>query len=252
MMDAGRLIGISVSAAVHLAGAAVLLATDTLGDLTPSDKPALLLSVEMIQPSPPAKPHVAPASEPLAEIESDFSSRPRPTPRSSEAANTTSPQIAAIDRLSPAPDPEPREAARPVEMPIMDKALTGVLDPTPTSAPAPQPEGLDDLETPRTPDGGVDAVRESYLEALANALHRHKRYPRKARRRDEQGTVMLSFVIERDGRLVDRRIATSSGFDRLDHAALATLHRLDRFQPIPEALGRERWPISVPIEFRLR
>jgi TonB family protein len=62
---------------------------------------------------------------------------------------------------------------------------------------------------------------------------------------------VLSFVIEKDGKLVDMRVSGSSGFDRLDKAAIDTLRRLDRFRPIPDILGRDRWPISVPVEYRL-
>lgn len=95
-------------------------------------------------------------------------------------------------------------------------------------------------------------LKQDYLADLVSAIHRNKYYPRKARRRSEQGTVVVGFTIEQDGTLSEIGVRRSSGIRRLDDAALQTLRRLTPFRPIPVALHRDRWPITVPIEFRLR
>jgi protein TonB len=46
-------------------------------------------------------------------------------------------------------------------------------------------------------------------------------------------------------------VTESSGSRRLDEAALKTLRRISPFQPIPEALARDAWSITVPIAFHL-
>jgi protein TonB len=59
-------------------------------------------------------------------------------------------------------------------------------------------------------------------------------------------------VIRADGRIGSIRVAKSSGSAELDAAGVATLERLGRFKPIPESVGRERWPLRVPIRFALQ
>ncbi len=44
-------------------------------------------------------------------------------------------------------------------------------------------------------------------------------YPAASRRNEETGTVVLRFLIDVDGRVIDSRIVSSSGFSRLDKAA---------------------------------
>ena len=63
---------------------------------------------------------------------------------------------------------------------------------------------------------------------------------------------MVSFVIRKTGELTDLRVTGSSGSRRLDEAALKTLRRISPFQPIPEALARDAWSITVPIAFHLK
>ena len=55
-------------------------------------------------------------------------------------------------------------------------------------------------------------------------------YPSKSLRNEEQGTVMLSFLIGLDGRVVDSKIEKSSGSRDLDRAAIAGLS-LCKFKP---------------------
>ncbi|MCP5428982.1 MAG: energy transducer TonB [Chromatiaceae bacterium] len=98
----------------------------------------------------------------------------------------------------------------------------------------------------------VEPIRASYLAELAAQINRKKYYPRASRRFGEEGTVVVSFVLQRDGRVTDLAVAQSSGSERLDEAALTTLERVTPFRPIPDVLQRDDWPISVPIAFNLR
>jgi len=51
------------------------------------------------------------------------------------------------------------------------------------------------------------------------------RYPTESRRKREQGVVLLSVLLAVDGTVADISIAQSSGFDRLDRAALSAVRR---------------------------
>jgi protein TonB len=55
-------------------------------------------------------------------------------------------------------------------------------------------------------------------------------YPSASRRLNETGTVQLNFLIDAEGRVVESRVDTSSGAERLDEAARRAL-ALCKFKP---------------------
>jgi protein TonB len=59
-------------------------------------------------------------------------------------------------------------------------------------------------------------------------------------------------VILADGRIRNVRIDKGSGHGSLDQAAIETLKRLSVFKPIPQEIGKTRWPLRVPIRFALK
>lgn len=56
------------------------------------------------------------------------------------------------------------------------------------------------------------------------------RYPMESRRKREEGTVVLRLLIDSEGRVADISVAESSGFTRLDQAALQAIRKW-RWQP---------------------
>lgn len=51
------------------------------------------------------------------------------------------------------------------------------------------------------------------------------RYPMESRRKREQGVVVIAVVLDEDGRVAQASISKSSGFERLDEAALGAVRR---------------------------
>jgi len=76
-------------------------------------------------------------------------------------------------------------------------------------------------------------------------------YPKESVRAEEQGRVELEFLIDIDGRAVDTRVKRSSGYLRLDKAALEGLSKC-RYKPATEG-GKPvlRW-IAVSYTFSLQ
>ncbi len=111
-------------------------------------------------------------------------------------------------------------------------------------------------ETPapvaRPSAASIQDIRASYKAALMVELRKRKFYPKRALRRGREGTVQVGFDILADGRLENIRLVKSSGVKALDNAALKVLRSIGRFKPLPEALGMRRWPLRVPMEYRLR
>jgi protein TonB len=108
-----------------------------------------------------------------------------------------------------------------------------VAQPQPTPAPAPAPAKTVSVDLDAATADGPSPV-----------------YPMESRRRHEQGTVRLRVVITPEGRVKDVTVASSSGFERLDKAALDAVRHW-RFTPqmqggvAVDAVG------TLPIPFRL-
>ena len=84
---------------------------------------------------------------------------------------------------------------------------------------------------------------------LSAWLNRHKRYPRGAKSRGEEGVVSVSFAINEAGVVLSARISRSSGNSELDQAALDMLHRASPVPPPPPGVSGK---IAVPVQFNLR
>lgn len=76
------------------------------------------------------------------------------------------------------------------------------------------------------------------------------RYPAQARRRNQQGTVMLEVRLDERGEQRGLSVLRSSGIDSLDRAALEAVAGW-RFRP--ETQGGRAVPsrVQIPIEFAL-
>ncbi len=81
----------------------------------------------------------------------------------------------------------------------------------------PEPPSVADAETASGPEGGVEEAR--LIEAPTPS------YPRVSLRKGEQGTVLCRIHVAADGSVERLEIVESSGFARLDEAALAALRR---------------------------
>ncbi len=90
-----------------------------------------------------------------------------------------------------------------------------------------------------------------YLSALRHAIERRRHYPESARRLRLEGTTRVQFTIGSDGAFSAIRVVQSAGHAGLDEAAIASVRQLGRFRPIPEAVGRSRWTVRLPLVFRL-
>ncbi len=91
------------------------------------------------------------------------------------------------------------------------------------------------------------AFRERIMVKLQQAIAAHFTYPLLARQRNWQGEVVLEFRLERDGRISSVRVARSSGYSLLDHAALNALAQVGRISEImPRSLS-----VEFPVIYRL-
>ena len=75
-------------------------------------------------------------------------------------------------------------------------------------------------------------------------------YPRLARRRGYEGSVILEVMVLRDGTVGDLRVSTSSGYELLDRAAVASVRKW-LFEPGKQGDQKVDTWVRVPIRFKL-
>lgn len=177
------------------------------------------MSVQLLE-----RPHAAPAAErPPAPLSA--AAPPPPVQRASgpKAQQAPKPANSASEQRPPAAETVQRPATPPVELAA---AGSGAAAPEATDA----------------------AALESRLRVtLQQALARHFSYPLLARRRGWQGEVVLAFRLQSDGRIIDARVARSSGYGVLDRAALDALGKVGR---IPQG-AEYGLAMQLPVIYRL-
>lgn len=212
-------------AAVLLAHAAVLALLLTQ---TRAPQPVALptpLFVRLIEPviSPPT-PIVSPSPPPQAPAPR----RPTPPPKLPPVLTATPPVSQPV--APSAPTPAPPEST--VEAPRAEPAPAAIAAPAEAPRPAPPPLvqprfNADYLDNPKPP------------------------YPSVSRRMGEEGEVRLRVHVDAAGNAQQVEIERSSGFPRLDQAALDTVKRW-RFVPARQGDQPVAAWVIVPIQFTLR
>jgi TonB family protein len=105
--------------------------------------------------------------------------------------------------------------------------------------------------TSPTPVAGEKAEWPTYSNQVGDILWRNRNYPADAANRREQGTVIVTFTLDRSGRLTERHVSKSSGSMALDKAALDLVDRSQPFPPFPPDFSQTELTMTLPLRFVL-
>lgn len=161
-------------------------------------------------------------------------------------------------RLPQSPDPavalddERREPDKKQQAEARPQSQASLAAPT-TSAPQIEAEQKGSTATTTahgTGTVGASATVARWADKVVRAIERCKRYPAEASARREEGLVLLSFTMDRQGSLGALHILNPSGSEILDRTALDIVKRCAPFPPPPEAVPGNSVPLSIPIRFR--
>lgn len=203
-----------------------------------------------------------PISEPQiisAELIAQFVAPPAPAPLPTPAVTPAEPPKPAV--APPKPQAKPKKADKPLPKATdptpAQQAPAGSLDTEPTPLPeAPSVAAAEPTPTapaaPSTSSKPAPAGEEVEMPS-SNAAYLNNpspSYPPISRRMNEQGKVMLRVFVSENGRPENIEIKQSSGFDRLDKAAIAAVQRW-RFVPGKRNGAPEGMWNLVPINFVL-
>jgi periplasmic protein TonB len=203
----------------------------------------VIVPVEMIsQIIEPPKP-ILPAPAPL----------PPPTPATPVAPVPPPPSAPQPAKRTPVASlpPLPQAIAEPTpspHAPVVSPAPTAPLPPiTAPVAAAPSPAPA----VPATAPAPALAPKVELPRSDADYLNNPRPpYPPVSKRLGEQGRVMVRVYVGEDGLPQKSELRTSSGFDRLDATAVATVMRW-RFRPGTRGGAPEAMWVNVPIDFTL-
>ncbi len=95
--------------------------------------------------------------------------------------------------------------------------------------------------------------RTFYYAKLAQWLERHKKYPTIARKRNQQGSVTIQFVMNRQGELLRYKLVKSSKHHSLNSATIKMLERASPMPVPPKQLIKDKTELeyTIPVTFNL-
>jgi periplasmic protein TonB len=201
----------------------------------PLPKPVELRSITAELLSPPAPPVAAPAA-----IQSTPTPPPKPTPPVHREKPKVQPRPTPVQKPTPTPLPE---AAAPSQHEIASP------EPAPPAPPAPAapPEAAAPPAAAK-PTLALSAPKSvSHLDCSISEPD----YPALSRRRGESGTAYVRFVVGLTGKIENIELKKSSGFDRLDDAAMSAM-RSSSCKPYLENGQPIRATYTQPFEFGLK
>jgi len=210
---------LTAAASLHAVAVAALILWP---QARPSDAAPIVVSLEFVTPAEPP---------------------PSPSPPEPEVAAAPPPEPVP----APPPEPPPRKAEAPKPKPKPAPPRTPEALPAP---PVPAITAAPALPAPPAPRTGTSDP--SYAAILLRWLERFRDYPRHARLRGIEGTVILSLTLKRSGSVAAVKIHAGSGHAVLDDAALAMARNADPFPPLPRTFALDGAEFLVPVVFALQ
>jgi TonB family protein len=93
---------------------------------------------------------------------------------------------------------------------------------------------------------------DDYFSALYERVDQLHEYPRRARRDQIEGTVLLAIRIDRQGRIASCEVRESSGSTLLDRQAERTIRHAAPFGEVPPSVSDASLDFDFPLEYKLR
>lgn len=196
-------------------------------------KPVELMSMEWVEEKPEV---VAPAK----------TQTPPPAP----TEDVNEPEMVATQEVAP-PPPPPVVKEKPKPVVKAKPAKVPVAQPSEQASVSNEPMTPVQAEAAAPAPAVVPVEQKPLVRAEADYLNNPKpSYPRLSKRMGEQGEVRLRVLVAVDGRVASVQLSRSSGFERLDEAAMESVKQW-RFKPATQGgAALETW-VEVPVKFVL-
>jgi TonB family protein len=98
--------------------------------------------------------------------------------------------------------------------------------------------------TPATPN------LQDWTRHIVALFASNRQYPTDSHRAREEGVAMVTFQVAADGHVSAIRLSRTSGYPRLDQAAVDLVRRSSPLPPPPASV--QTTPVTLPVRFSLR
>jgi periplasmic protein TonB len=175
------------------------------------------------------------------------------------------PEVNEAQPVNEAPKPDPQQDAIPkveapaeVTLPLQEKVeKQDEKKPVEKTPPAPQTTAAPRSDAkiapkPTAPSLGSAESRAAvarWRDLVVARLQSVKRYPSGE---DGEGTASVSFSVDRNGRMLSRHLARSSGVAALDREVMEMIQRAQPFPSFPAAMAQSVVSLTVPVHFSRR
>jgi len=94
-------------------------------------------------------------------------------------------------------------------------------------------------------------IAQTYMGEVLRLIERAKYYPVRDKMYGNEGSPVVSMVIDQAGNLLDAKILKESGFKTLDKAAIDIVKKAAPYPDFHPEMKSDRFSFSVSIEFKL-
>jgi protein TonB len=191
-------------------------------------------------------PVIAPSALVVFEVKAP-ASLPETPPKEKEAPKPVEEKKEQPERPKPQPVERTIVPIAPVSIPMP------VVTPRPAKPGPIEPETAAPKTMPAPPAPQVSSnAPDTWEGRVLAALNRHRRYPRMAMARRQQGVPYIRFVMDREGKVLSSRLERSSGLSDLDREAVALAKRASPLPRPPDDKPGDTLELVVPVEFFMR
>jgi len=97
----------------------------------------------------------------------------------------------------------------------------------------------------------ISQIKNKYINQIYNSIKITKKYPKMAKRLNQQGVAEVSFTINKNGCISNVKLYKSSGYSLIDKAAVKAVKKIINLKPIPKKLNKNKWEMVLPINYKL-
>jgi protein TonB len=207
----------------------------------PKNEPVARESVTELEP-PPVKTETAPPPEPVPPPVALQIPEPTAEPAHPDQVTVMPPPAKPAE---PAPEAKPEKIEKEkVEREKAEKEKKTA--PKPAAAPGSK-RTLAMAPNAGAESEGANAARSLWESEVVAHIRHYATYPSGGR---DTGTVSIGVTIDRNGRLLSRRLARSSGSSMLDGAAMTVIERAQPYPHFPPSMTQSQIALTVPLHLR--
>lgn len=95
-------------------------------------------------------------------------------------------------------------------------------------------------------------IQQTYISKLTKWTGKFVKYPRFSAQNDQQGTVRVTVLLDRNGKVTDVQVTSKSKYKQLNHAAQKAVKNATPYPQIPDEIKGDEFRFTVPVVFVLR